>query len=213
MKLTLVIPAYNEAASIFEVVKEARKYCDVIVIDDCSKDNTYELALKGGAIVFTNIINSGYDKTIDNGFKKALELNYTHVITFDADGQHPTSSLPLFIEKFEQGYDIIFGVRQKVQRFGEYLFALYVKYKFKIKDPLSGFKGYNLEFYKKIGAFDTFNSIGTELSLRSVQLGAKFVEVPYEMLDRQEGQPRFDSLLKANIKILKALWRSILFYR
>jgi glycosyltransferase involved in cell wall biosynthesis len=213
VKVTLVVPAYNEEASIFTTIIEAKKYCDVIVIDDCSIDKTRELAIKAGAIVFTNEFNSGYDKTIDNGFKKAVELNYTHVITFDADGQHPANALPLFIEKFKQGYDIVFGVRHKTQRISELLFSQYAKFRFNIHDPLSGLKGYNLEYYKKFGVFDTFHSIGTELSLRSVQAGARHIEVPYKVFDRAVGQPKFGSTFKANIKIMKALGRSVLLYK
>ncbi len=209
MKIAVVIPAYNEEFSIAKTVEGAKRYCDVIVIDDCSKDQTRSEAQKHGAMVYSNPVNKGYDETIDTGFKKALELGYSHVITFDADGQHPHEALGSFVEGFNKGYDLVLGVRHRYQRFSESLFALYTKRKFGVSDPLSGLKGYSLDYYKRVGHFDSFKSIGTELALTSLSLGASFTQVPYHMHERESGQPKFGSVLRANYKILSALCKSI----
>lgn len=209
MKITLVIPAYNEEESIFRTVSEAKKFCDVIVIDDCSKDKTRENAEMAGAIVFTNSQNLGYDQTINYGFIKALELNYTHVITFDADGQHPASAISEFIQKFNEGFDLVLGIRQKNQRFGETLFSIYTNFYYGITDPLSGLKGYSLGLFREVGVFDTYHSIGTELMFKYLDRKARYVQIPYVMNERAFGQPRFASLMRANYKIVRALWISM----
>ena len=52
--LVVIIPAYNEEKTIGKLVSKIKNICDVIVIDDCSKDNTKKMASSKGAIVYTN---------------------------------------------------------------------------------------------------------------------------------------------------------------
>lgn len=207
-KIGLVIPAYNESETIYDVVKAASEYGQPIVVNDCSNDNTAELALKAGAIVVSHTVNLGYDSALNSGFVRANELGCDLVITLDADGQHNTQLIQKFIDALEQGADIALGVRDSKPRFSEHLFALTTKVRFGIKDPLCGMKGYKIEVYQNLGHFDSYQSIGTELMLFSVKNNFVYKQIPFKVNKRQDA-PRFGNAFKANIKILKALVSSI----
>ena len=73
-KVWAVIAAYNEARHIAAVVKETKKYCkNIVVVDDGSKDNTFELAKKGGAIVLKHVINLGKGAAVKTGCDYAIK--------------------------------------------------------------------------------------------------------------------------------------------
>ena len=83
--LLIIIPAYNENATISDVIRQAKKYGDVTVLDDASSDETREKAVKVGAKVVSNDTNLGYEKTLGLGFKSAIgnhKYMYIHMFTF-----------------------------------------------------------------------------------------------------------------------------------
>ena len=79
-----VIPAYNEEKSIKNIVKNTKKYCKVIVIDDGSTDRTYEAAKKAGAILIKHERNQGYGQSLRNGINEALKRKANYIITLDS---------------------------------------------------------------------------------------------------------------------------------
>lgn len=108
-----VIPAYNEAQHIADVVTSARVYLPVLVVDDGSQDRTGEFAGAAGAEVMTLNPNQGKGAALRAGFRYALEKGALAVVTLDADGQHEPEEIPSFIDAFAQsGADLIIGVRQ-----------------------------------------------------------------------------------------------------
>ncbi len=110
MKILALIPAYNEEERIGKVVKKTLKYCDVIVIDDGSMDDTGKRAEEKGAFVIKHEKNRGKGDALITGFNYALKNNYDIIITLDADGQHDPSEIPNFLKKIDK-YDIIIGAR------------------------------------------------------------------------------------------------------
>ncbi len=110
-KFMAVIPAYNEARQISQVVRLARRTLPVLVVDDGSTDETAQLAEAAGAQVLRQR-NQGKGAALRAGFLQALELGCEAVITLDGDGQHD----PCEIHKFLQAYaarpaDLIIGAR------------------------------------------------------------------------------------------------------
>ena len=85
--LAVVIPCHNEAATIGEVVREARRHADVIVVDDRSTDGSGQAARAGGARVVDSA-SRGYDGALDTGLRQAWTDGYRFVVTMDADGEH-----------------------------------------------------------------------------------------------------------------------------
>ncbi len=212
MKLGFVIPAYNEEKTIHKTVQALVAHGIPIVVNDCSKDRTASRAAEAGATVVNHTINGGYDKALNSGFRKALELGLTHVITFDADGQHPAELISTYRTAFDEGYGMVVGVRPQKQRFSESFFALYTRLAYGISDPLCGMKGYDLSYFPEIGFFDSFGSTGTELMQRYLKKKVKTKQVPIPIYPRED-EPRFGSVIKGNWRILKSLFKSWVYIR
>lgn len=204
-RLAIVIPAHREADSIGPVVRAAQAFGTVLVVDDCSPDATGQSAEEAGAVVIRNERNLGYEGTLSRGFDEAASMGFTHAITMDADGEHD----PALVETFrrmlmEEGVPLVLGVRNRKQRMAETLMGLYVRLRFGVHDVLCGMKGYDLSLYRENRGFDHSGSIGTELAIKSIRRGIPFCQVPVTGTPRAD-QPRFDTKLRANLRILAAL--------
>ena len=210
-KVIAVIPAYNEGKTIRRVVEELLpNVSEVVVVNDCSKDDTKSEAESAGAFVLTHEVNQGYDKTINDGFKEAAKRGASIIMTFDADGEHDAGDVEHILGPIREGKaDLVLGQRPESRHWGERIFASYTKIRYGVRDPLCGFKAYKREVYDRVGFFDSVSSIGSELSLRAIRLGYTPAFVPITLHEREAGDSsRFYVLTwRGNIKILKALWR------
>ncbi|MBN1983233.1 MAG: DUF2062 domain-containing protein [Chitinivibrionales bacterium] len=107
IRIAIIIPTYNNAATITEVLTSVlRRHTEIIVINDGSTDGT-GLAVKQFTSV-TSIdlpVNRGKGEALKKGICAALAQGYTHAITFDADGQHNPDDIPVFIQKIEEQPD------------------------------------------------------------------------------------------------------------
>jgi glycosyltransferase involved in cell wall biosynthesis len=94
----VVVAAFNEAAVIGPIVAEivGRNY-RVVVVDDGSRDATAQIASAAGAAVVSHPVNLGQGAALQTGIKFALLHDSSYVVTFDADGQHRPSDIPLLI--------------------------------------------------------------------------------------------------------------------
>ena len=93
----VVIPAFNEAPRIAEVVRGALAHLPVLVVDDGSSDATALLAERAGAEVLVQRPNQGKGAALRAGFRRALEHGFDAVITLDGDGQHDPAAIPAFL--------------------------------------------------------------------------------------------------------------------
>jgi len=114
----VVIPAYNEGATVREVAARARKQCaNVIVVDDGSTDETAEVLAGLDITMLRNEENLGKAGSLWRGFQHALAQGAAGVITLDADGQHATEEIPFFIATSLNNPDaFLIGVRRRDQR-------------------------------------------------------------------------------------------------
>lgn len=217
-KIAIVIPAYNEAGSIGEVVTElfdlVGSNLHVLIVNDCSTDDTSSIAKSFGATVLDLDMNLGYAGAINEGLLHACnQLDVEFLVTMDADGQHHPSSVKNLIEILVSSQaDLVVGTRQSAARLSEWLYGQYYNYCFKILDPLCGLKGYRKSVYLECGAFETFDSIGTEMLTRAL-LSNKYVEqVPVKIRFRKD-KSRFGSGCKINKRIILSLFKSIMFIK
>lgn len=111
--LWIVIPAFNEAQVIGEVVARCRaQYSRVVVIDDCSTDETAQRARDAGAIVARHPINLGQGAALQTGIRCALEGGADGIVTFDADGQHRVADVAVLVNRQrETDADVVLGSR------------------------------------------------------------------------------------------------------
>jgi len=111
-KILALIPGYNEAAHIAEVVSGAQAHLLVLVVDDGSGDDTGVRAERAGATVLRQTPNQGKGTALRAGFHWALDAEYEAVVTLDADGQHDPAEIPKFLDAYaERGADLIIGAR------------------------------------------------------------------------------------------------------
>jgi len=204
----IIIPAYNEMTTIGNVVEQVRQYGTPIVIDDGSTDDTAKFAKIKYAVVVRHPGNRGYDASLNTGFRKAANMGFKYAITFDADGQHKPAEIAKFIGLFSEGMELVLGIRPNNQRLSEWLFSIYTRYHYGIQDPLCGMKGYAMEIYHRLGYFDSYGSIGTELALFARKKNYKWNQIDIITTNRKD-KPRFHNRYRANILILKALFNSI----
>lgn len=186
------------------VVANSIGYGLPIVVDDGSTDATGQVAAAAGAEVVRHAVNQGYDAALESGFRRAAQLGLEWVVTLDADGQHDPTIIPRMLAELEAGADVVVGVRDVRQRFAEHAYAWYGRWRWGLRDPLCGMKGYRLEVYRSHGCFDSCRSIGTELAVFAVVCAYDVRQIPIVTRERH-GVPRFGNLLRGNARILRAL--------
>ena len=111
--LCIVVPAFNEAEIVCDVVTRLRVlHPFVVVVDDGSSDGTGGAALRAGAIVLRHPINLGQGAAIQTGIEFALRQGAAMVCTFDADGQHDVADIGRMVEALGvAGAEVALGSR------------------------------------------------------------------------------------------------------
>lgn len=113
MKISIILPAKNEAAAIGAAVASIRQHypdAEVIVVNDGSTDSTAEVAAAAGARVVHHPYSKGNGAAIKSGARAAQGET---LVFMDADGQHDPADIPRLLELIEQGHDMVVGARQK----------------------------------------------------------------------------------------------------
>jgi glycosyltransferase involved in cell wall biosynthesis len=114
--ISIVIPALNEQDAIADTVQRARATLEaaelvpyeIIVVDDGSQDETGIRAAATGARVIRHPHNTGYGHSLKDGIRGA---RYDLVAITDADGTYPLEALPLLVERYRDGFDMVVGIR------------------------------------------------------------------------------------------------------
>ena len=156
-KTVIIIPAHNEEKTVGEVVKKAKKYGSVVVVDDASRDGTLGAAKKAGATVVRHPANRGLGGALRTGFETALKMGADVIVTIDADGQHKPEEIPQFVGLINGGYDFVLGVRDLreypfVKKLGNFFLNNVTNFisGTDLKDTESGFRAFSADALRKL---------------------------------------------------------------
>jgi glycosyltransferase involved in cell wall biosynthesis len=173
--ISVVVPAYNEARRISEVLNRIRIFADeMLVVNDGSTDETPEVAEKAGARVIDNKQKKGYIGSIKAGFH---EVRGDIIVTIDGDGEHNPEEIPLLTQPIFNGKaDMVIGRREKIPRVSERLISLLTRFRTKVIDSGSGFRAMRKDLALRLNL--NGKCICGLSVLEARHLGAKVIEVP-----------------------------------
>jgi len=228
MKLTILIPAYNEEATIKQVIEEIPKSLDsiseieVIVIDDGSTDNTAKIARENGAIVYSSIKNQGLAKAISYGFEKCLEHKADILVILDADSQYDSKEIPLLLKPIiEERADIVLGDRQVKKldhmslqkKIGNQMMSKVVSRLAgqKINDGQTGFRAFNKNALNKLHIFSGY-TYTQETLLQAKYKRLKILEIPITFRRREDKSRLISNIFTYAFKTVSLLASTIAFY-
>jgi len=200
----ILIPAYNEEASIASLLQEIHQHLpgnDILVINDGSADRTPAVAVQNGAEVLDLPCNLGVGGAVQAGFRYAYESGYQYAIRCDGDGQHPPSEMKKLIEAMKSGsnVDLIIGSRflgeggyksTWIRYCGIHGLAVFLSAicRRKVTDPTSGFQMLNrplLYFFSRVYPMDYPEPEALALMRRE---GYDFNEVATSFRERTAGK-------------------------
>ena len=150
MKLSVIIPVYNEAqiaGSLIEAVLRKIPDAEIIVVNDDSDDNTADVAAQSGAKVISHPYNIGNGAAVKTGIRNAVG---DKILLMDGDGQHNPDDIPALLEA-SNNYDMAVGARTPnshanlLRRFANFIYNFLATYitGIKVKDLTSGFRVIN----------------------------------------------------------------------
>ena len=219
MKNLVIIPAFNEEASIRSVVEKIKSIgYDYLVINDCSSDSTETVLTENGYNHLKLPINLGIAGVTQVGFKYALDNDYDCVVCVDGDGQHDPSYIPTLVAEISKGNEYVVGSRFVTEKkpfslrmIGSRLICLAIKLKtgVKVTDPTSGMRALGR---RTIREFAESMNFCAEPDALCFLLHHKFAvkEVQVEMKERESGESYFHSPFKS-IYFMVSVLLSILF--
>ncbi|MDO9399804.1 MAG: glycosyltransferase family 2 protein [bacterium] len=218
MKIICVIPAYNEVNNIVAVINSVKPLVDeVVIVDDCSSDNTYLLTKQQNITVLKHIINCGQGASLKTGTKYAIRENADIIVHFDADGQFLASDIKTIIEPLINNQaDIVFGSRfinkqdniampamkrcllMPLARAVNKLF-----FNINLTDPQSGFRAMTKSAAKKINWQQDRMAHCSEILHQVVKQNLKIKEVPIKVIYNNFGQ-RFSGGIRILVDLFLA---------
>ncbi len=194
MRTVAVVPAYDAASTVGDVVSElARSWPEelghpaVVVVDDGSRDRSGDVAERAGATVVRHARNRGKGAALRTGFEHALSLGAQTAITVDADGQHRASDAVLLATDSAPPGALVLGVRDLVgggaprsNRFGNGVSNFFVSWfsGCRLGDTQCGLRRYPIRATLELGCDDDGYAFEAEALLRAVRAGWTIVEIP-----------------------------------
>lgn len=198
MKVCVVIPAYNEAKTIGDILAALKeKGFDILVIDDGSTDNTGEIAANLGVMLIRHKENIGKGASMKEGTDFILKnTNCDAIITMDGDGQHKVGDIDNFIKMSEkEGSDIIVGNRMgytKNMPFARLATNVFTSFlisgicKQKIPDTQCGFRLIKRKVIEAVDLVSTNYDTESEILIDAAQRGFKISSIPIKTIYKGE---------------------------
>jgi glycosyltransferase involved in cell wall biosynthesis len=221
VKVIAVIPAYNEASRIADVISQARPYVDsVLIVDDGSTDGTAAAAMAAGALVISHAENCGAGAATMTGIAAARAMGAEVLITLDADGQHDPRDIPALLKPVADNLaDIVFAnrfgqrnripfIRRLFNGIGNFVtFAATGRW---VSDSQCGFKVLGPRALAEVELRMSGFEFCTEIVRESVQHRWRIAEVPIKVIYSEYTLAKGQSFAHGVKTALKILLRSFL---
>ena len=195
MSILVCIPAFNEGKVIDKVIKDCLKFSnEVVVCDDGSMDNTYEVADSAGADVIRHEKNIGKGESLRSLFKFARHSNHDIIVTIDGDGQFIPEEIPKLVKSIQENKsDLVIGYRfddtteiPNYRRFGNKMLDKMTNMveEISVRDTQSGFRAYSrkviddIEF--KMKGFGADAEILIDAAKKGYRLSEEKITVIYD---------------------------------
>lgn len=219
MKTLIIIPAYNEEGNIIKVLEGLQRYkkYDVIVVDDCSKDNTFMMVKKyiynhrdHNVKLISLPFNLGIGGAVQTGYKYANLNGYDIAIQFDGDGQHKADYLDELVDCLcNYKADMVIGSRfingegfqsSFLRRCGIKFFSnmLNCLYGYRVIDTTSGYRAVNKNIINLYADSYPVDYPEPETNGKLMRMGYNIIEIPVVMESRERG--------KSSISAVKSVW-------
>lgn len=226
-KLLIIIPAFNEEASLGGVISAIRHsvpQADILVVNDGSRDSTSGIAEAAGVIVLDHIFNLGIGATMQTGYRYALAKGYDIAVQVDADGQHPADQIGRIIEPIIAGKaDMVVGSRflgtgdykpSFARSTGMAVFSRVVSaiIREKVTDTTSGFRASGRRCIRFFSDHYPDDYPEVEALVLLHKLGFSIMEVPVRMEERAGGRSSITPVKSVYymVKVLLAIFVDLL---
>lgn len=219
MKISVVIPVYNEARTIGETVRRVHQYvpeAEVLVVDDGSTDNSSQAAREAGAYVWSHPYNIGNGAAVKTGIRLASGHK---IVLMDGDGQHDPADIPRLVEASEK-FDMVIGARDlrghanSLRLTANQIFNIIARYatRFPVKDLTSGYRVLERDTVTRyLYLLPNSFSYPTTLTLAYLRSGRTLCYLPIQARKREEGKSKI-KLFRDGTKFLLILIKIITFF-
>lgn len=229
MRTLIVIPTYEEALNITEVltrVRAAVPHVDILVVDDSSPDGTADLARAAGAElgqvdVLVRPKKDGLGNAYRHGFREGMDRGYEVLVQMDADLSHDPAALPSLFAALDDGAEAVIGsryvpggsvphwpwYRRALSKYGNRYACIVLG--MTVHDATSGFRAYRVDALKAIDVFGTRAQgygFQIETAYRISQSSRRLAEVPITFADRVRGVSKMSLHVMSEELLLVTWW-------
>lgn len=229
MRVLVVLPTFNEAATIENILDRVRKVlpdASVLVVDDNSPDGTAKIAAEagerfGGVDVLSRPAKMGLGSAYRDGFRWGLERGYEAMVEMDSDFSHDPDALPTVLAPLGEGYEVCIGSRyvpggstprwslpRRLLSRGGNIYADFLL-GLGVRDSTAGFRAYATTVLGRIDLGSVrAESYGfqIEMTYRAIAVGAKVKEVPIRFVDRELGTSKMSTYTVVEALVLVTWW-------
>lgn len=212
--IVAVIPAYNCAATVGDVIRGVRAHLDrVVVVDDGSADGTTAAAEAAGAVVSRLAVNQGKGAALLHGVELALAGEPAALLLLDADGQHDPADIPAFLAAWDaREGDLVIGTRMRsaddiprarywTNRIGSRILSWMTGWD--VEDSQSGYRLIAAPLMRKLLPFRSRGyAVESEMLIKCANRRARLAQVPIRTI--YEGNPSHYKPLVDTVRI--SLW-------
>lgn len=211
-----LVPAFNEAKRIAEVVARTQPHvATVVVIDDGSADATGEVAKQAGAVVLRHPVNRGKGAAIATALEHLAKSDAAAGVFLDADGQHDPSEIPHFIAAVnEQNAGVVVGtrmtnvqnmplIRKWTNEFTSWLTSRLARQR--IPDSQCGYRLIHRSVLPAVHLTSVRFEADTEMLIQAGRAGHRIVSIPIRTI--YEGQASHIRPVRDALRFLRLLWK------